>query len=217
MIPTRLIAPRSTSITFCRRPQRNHALCIAAALAMASHANGQCATSLDTGSTNPVGIFTFFNTPLCSAVADFNNDGRLDFAAANQDGWNVSIRVGIGDGTFGVLSDYDVGIEPYFIVTADFNGDTFADLATANHGSSSVSILRGNGSGNFAAAVNYAAGSGPICLAVADFNLDGVPDIAVANKSGGNISILFGNSGVNVGTFQPPVNYTTTRAHSQTL
>ena len=83
--------------------------------------------------TNPNGI----------TVADFNEDGVLDVAAANADTDNVTSRLGVGDGTFGAARTFAVGDAPSSLAVGDFNKDGFADLAVANGGTSdNVSILR---------------------------------------------------------------------------
>jgi len=87
------------------------------------------------------------------AVADFNGDGKLDAAVANQDGSTVSVLLGNGDGTFRTKVDYTAGNVLVSIATGDFNGDGKADLAVVDFGSASVggdvAILLGNGDGTF--------------------------------------------------------------------
>jgi hypothetical protein len=137
-------------------------------------------------------------------VADFNGDGKLDLAVANNRSNNVSILLGNGDGTFQPAVEYGAGSNPTSVTVADFNGDGKLDLAVANNGSNNVSILLGNGDGTFQPDVNFAAGSGPSSLAVGDFNGDGKLDLAVANNGSNNVSILLANGD---GTFQPAVEY----------
>jgi len=150
---------------------------------------------------------------LPSAItADFDGDGVLDIATANYNDNNVSILLGVGDGTFGPKADFDVGSQPNAVTTGDFNGDGMLDLAVANSfdgaGGNSVSVLIGNGNGTFAASVPYAVGSNPLSVTTGDFNGDGKLDLAVANYfdgAGGNsVSVLIGNGN---GTFAASVPY----------
>src|SRR5271156_6774862 len=89
------------------------------------------------------------------AVGDFNGDGKLDLAVANNDGGNVSILLGNGDGTFQTALDFSVESGPSSLAVGDFNRDGKLDLAVANNVSGNVSILLGNGDGTFQPAANY--------------------------------------------------------------
>jgi hypothetical protein len=148
--------------------------------------------------------------PLGLATRDFNGDGNLDFAVADQGSDTVSVLLGNGDGTFQPRQDYPVGSRPDHLVAADLTGNGILDLAVTNNGSDTVSVLLGNGDGTFQSAVNYAVGHGPAGIAVCDFNGDGRPDLVVANfntpiGSLGTVSVLLGNGD---GTFQTAQNFT---------
>ena len=142
--------------------------------------------------------------PDSAAVGDFNGDGKLDLAVANEGSNNVSILLGKCDGTFQAAVDYGAGSNPSSVAVGDFRDDGKLDLVVANDGSDNVSILLGNGDGTFQAAVNYGVGSAPTSVAVGDFNGDGKLDLAVVNELSNNFSILLGNGD---GTFQAAVNY----------
>jgi hypothetical protein len=143
-------------------------------------------------------------SPVAAAVGDFNGDGKLDLAVANQGSNNVSVLLGNGDGTFRAAVSYGTGQFPYSVAVGDFNRDGKLDLAVANFDSNSVSVLLGNGDGTFRAAVSYGTGSGPHSVAVGDFNRDGKLDLAVANQASNDVSVLLGNGD---GTFQTAVSY----------
>jgi len=137
------------------------------------------------------------------AVADLNRDGKRDLVIANRDTNNVSVLMGIGDGTFGSATNFAVGGQALDVGIADFNHDGKLDLAVLSN-DNNVYILRGNGDGTFQAAVPYATGAGPSRLVIGYFNLDGNPDLAVANQTANTVSILKGNAD---GTFQAKVDY----------
>src|SRR5207249_9795951 len=107
-------------------------------------------------------------------VADFNGDGFVDIATANENVGMVSVLLGNGDGTFQPHTDFAVGVEPVSIVAADFNGDGRQDLAVANQlgPGGSTSVLLGNGDGTFKTQVVYTTGSEPGSVAAGDFNRD---------------------------------------------
>jgi hypothetical protein len=90
-------------------------------------------------------------------TGDFNRDGKLDLALANDDINNVSILLGNGAGTFGAATNFVPGDGPIAVAVGDFNGDGRQDLAVANFRSADVSILL-NGAG--------LATSGPLVAAV---------------------------------------------------
>jgi hypothetical protein len=140
--------------------------------------------------------------PVSVAVGDFNRDGIADLAVANTNSVfedDVSVLLGAGDGTFGVLTNYPTGESATSVVVGDFNRDGNTDLAVANFFSSDVSVLLGNGDGSFGAAANFPTSDLPRALALEDFNRDGNLDLAVAN--GSSVSVLLGAGD---GTFAAP-------------
>jgi hypothetical protein len=93
--------------------------------------------------------------PSAVALADFDNNGRLDIAVANRgapsDGVVGSISFilnGSPPGAafqIGQLSESTVGEEPTDVAAGDFNHDGLDDLIVVNHGSDSVSLLLNRG------------------------------------------------------------------------
>lgn len=147
------------------------------------------------------------------AVADFNGDGNLDIAIANEcaesdcsGNGSVSIFLGNASGTFTLLTTI-TGItgSPLSIIAGDFNNDGIVDLAASgveaggNFGVGVVNMLPGNGDGTFKTAVVTSFDNpGITASASGDFNQDGILDLAVANGDvcsdcGGTGSILYGN------------------------
>ena len=133
------------------------------------------------------------------AVADLNNDGRPDIAAASGAGNAVSVIFNTGNGTFGPPVRYPVGRYAHYVTIADVDGNGYKDLVVSNRTDGSISVLRNDGSGAFGPQAVYRAGQSPAAIAVGDLDGDGNADIAVANVSSSNLSILTGNGN---GTFR---------------
>ena len=160
------------------------------------------------------------NAPVGVVAADFNGDGKLDLAVADNgdpsvgDAGGVSILPGNGDGTFGSAVSFPAGKNPTSIAVGDFNHDGKLDLVVADQGdrpaggNGALAVLLGNGDGSFQSPVNLSAGENPFTLAVGDFNGDGDLDIAVSDfgsvtvGDSGGVNILLGNGD---GTFRPAV------------
>ncbi|HKA08240.1 MAG TPA: FG-GAP-like repeat-containing protein, partial [Gemmataceae bacterium] len=72
-------------------------------------------------------------------LGDFNRDGKLDIATANND--DVSILRGVGDGTFWTAETFAAGPGASAVTAADWSADGWLDGATANAGGNSASVL----------------------------------------------------------------------------
>jgi hypothetical protein len=141
--------------------------------------------------------------PTSVALGDFNGDDKLDFASANEGSDNVSIRLGIGNGTFSLptIPEVTVGNAPFSVALGDFNGDGKLDFAATIQSTGNVSIQLGVGNGTFTSAVNVVVGTVPRSVALGDFNGDGKLDFASANQFSKNVSIRLA---VGNGTFTSP-------------
>lgn len=152
----------------------------------------------------PPAHYAVGHDPLALALADFNNDAKPDLASANQSDDALSVRLNLGDGTFGPPTQWSVGDGPRALLAGDFNNDGNIDLAAANELSNTLSILLGQGNGSFNAPLTQAAGAAPWALAAADFNTDGNLDLAIANWDSDTLSILLGQG---TGAFAAPTSY----------
>lgn len=160
--------------------------------------------------------FSFGGIPTAVVAGDFNGDGILDLAIANQSTGSVSILLGNTNGTLYTGNTYPVGRGPAGIASGDFNGDGKVDLVVANAQDETLTILLGNGDGTFTVNPSTpATGAYPASIVAADFNGDGKLDLAVVNMCGSNpvlcypgaapqgpfsLTILLGNGD---GTFTP--------------
>jgi len=82
--------------------------------------------------------------PASIAVADFNVDGRLDLAVADQTDNAVSILLGLGNGLFGPNFEIPVETNPVSVASADFDANGRPDLAIANRGSNTATVILNN-------------------------------------------------------------------------
>jgi hypothetical protein len=129
-------------------------------------------------------------------VADFNLDGNLDLATANDDSSNISLLFGDGLGGFATAVNITVGLDPSNLAVGDFNLDNRPDIAVVTEtdmGVDMVEVLFGDGAGGFAAPVPFDIGPRPRGLVVGDFNNDGKQDLAAVNRDDGAVSVLLGD------------------------
>src|SRR6266481_9359615 len=149
--------------------------------------------------TNPTNLLfvksDLFSGPAPGSVTtgDFNLDGKVDIAVANEGDATIAIFLGNGDGTFQAPLYSATAAQPFFVQPGDFNGDVKLDFAATSFFTNTVSILLGNGDGTFQPHVDYPVGSGPELDIAGDFNRDGKLDLAVTNLNDNSVSILLGN------------------------
>jgi len=148
----------------------------------------------------PAQSYAMGTAPEMAAVADFNTDGKPDFATANFNANNLSIRLGDNLGGFSspAVPEISAGATPRGIAIGDFNRDGKQDLAAANYGSGNISIRLGNNAGGFvpAATPEVSADTQPQAVAIGDFNGDGRQDFAAVNNGAASASIRLGSCSV---------------------
>jgi hypothetical protein len=159
------------------------------------------------------------------SIADMNGDGKNDIVSSNQQGADVTVLLGNGDGTMqpaavgyatGGTRLTATGVVLTPAVVADFNKDGHNDVIVPD-GLYSFVYLPGFGDGAFRSAVDYYSepttnGNGyqtSVGLASGDFNGDGNVDFVVGNsyafgKTEGNITVFVSNGD---GTLKTGVNY----------
>ena len=132
-------------------------------------------------------------------LADFNHDGKLDFATSGN-----LLALGNGDGTFQTPTDIVANLPPYGfsgIAAGDINNDGWPDLVLTNTGDDSVlvTVLLNNHQGGFVQ-VPTKFGNDTFQPVLADLNGDGNLDLILASYRG--VAIYLGNG---KGEFDPQV------------
>lgn len=163
---------------------------------------------------NPIVNYTNLSgSSMTICAADYNNDGKMDFATALASGVSLLLQNNVGG------FDTAVNVLPLTyssaLCTADFNGDGKMDLASHNNGPSDISILLGNGDGTFNV-VPTTLSSGIFLnddLCSADFNGDGKMDLALSTGYY-QVLVWLGNGD---GTFGSKTTITTTSYISKQL
>ena len=155
--------------------------------------------------------FPVGHSPSAVAVGDFNGDGKLDMAVADEGDNTVSILLGNGDGTFQSQSTFPAGAAPGAIVAGDFNGDGKLDLGVANFTDNTISILLGNGDGTFTAGRTITGVNSPVAIVTGDFRSAGKLDLAVLDQADGLVSVFPGNGD---GTFATKIDTSAGRSPS---
>ncbi len=114
------------------------------------------------------------------ATADFNADGKPDFAVGNLDG-TITVFISLGGGRFAAPVHLRTGAQELRAVLAtDLNGDGKPDLAAASPMDGKLLVYFNAGSGTFPVATPLAGWIGVRSLAAGDFDGDGITDLAAA-------------------------------------
>jgi hypothetical protein len=149
-------------------------------------------------------------------VADFNGDGKLDFAVSDSTNNTVDIYTGTGSGSFITGPMYSIGPGMEGIASGAINATGtagFADLAVLTWTccpTQNLNVLLNDGAGGFTNAGPIALNAGGYELALAQLgNTIGSPaapvtDVVVAEDGGVQVGVLLGNGD---GTFATEVDY----------
>jgi hypothetical protein len=156
------------------------------------------------------------------AVGDFNQDGKLDFAASGPSGSQLSIYLGNGDGTFQarkIVADSTAsGENIQGLAAADLSHDGKTDLVeiVGNKalGGNSLQVWISNGNGTFTTGQRSSGSQiiGGFGTFAGDFDGDGKADVATiyADKGPVTVQVWYGDGAGHLGsplTRTDPNNY----------
>jgi type IX secretion system substrate protein/VCBS repeat protein len=131
--------------------------------------------------------FQMSQSPFDILAADLNNDGHTDIASCNYGSnpgdYNLTIRLGNGNGTFQSVQLIDAAYSPDLanvsgIAAADVDNDGDVDLIVSQNASNDMSIYLNDGNGVFSYDHRLCVYYGFSSPWFADFTGDGVKDLA---------------------------------------
>ncbi|HLW85180.1 MAG TPA: VCBS repeat-containing protein [Candidatus Sulfotelmatobacter sp.] len=139
------------------------------------------------------------NAPNNMIFADFNGDGKIDFAGQTETGVQVTLATGPGlfanapvslstpDGQHGACNS----------TTGDLTGDGKPEIVSFNCNANTVTVYVNNGDGTFGTGVYYNNNSdqnqGIYDGTIADVNGDGKNDVVAVDEYGGDVSVFLGH------------------------
>ncbi len=136
--------------------------------------------------------------PYALSIGDFDGDGKLDAAVANETTNTVSVfrntSTGPGNINFAGKIDFATGLFPHGITSTDFNNDGKVDLAVTSNTANVVSVFRNTSSGpgviNFGLRIDFPTGQAAQDVSNGDLDGDGLFDLVVTNYTSNTISVF---------------------------
>lgn len=126
------------------------------------------------------------------AVADFNDDGRLDVVVADGLEQRLYVLLGHGDGTLSATDPVYAFGGPVAVAVGDLDLDGVVDLVTLRQQYNLVAAYMGQGSAHFSASTARYVGERPVDVLVGSFNGDSYPDAVVVSAGSSTVSVLVG-------------------------
>ena len=162
-------------------------------------------TTYNIGSFQDEITYLVGSSPESIAVADFNNDNRLDIVVSHGTSNEVSVLLAHDNEVFVKQASLTIShnSKPRSFITADFDNDDHLDLVVAYSGTNTIAIFLGHGNISFSTPTIYTTGSSSslYAVAVADFNGDRYADIVVANYGSNNIGVFLGYGNGSFGNY----------------
>jgi hypothetical protein len=127
-------------------------------------------------------------------AGDFNFDGDLDIATANNASDDVTVLLGDGEGGLSYGTTLSASAGPSGIAAGNLNNDEVIDLVVAKELSPTmIGVFINNGDGTFEDEVEYEMGNSPQAVVLADFDGDTNLDVATTDLFGDTVSVRLGD------------------------
>ncbi len=136
-----------------------------------------------------------FNLPFNTALADYDADGDLDLAVANDLGGNVVIRLNNGYGDFTTVapgSPYAIGANTFGIAAGDVDNDGDIDIV-ASALVPGAYVLFNDGTGRFTIGPNIPGGTDVRAVVLGRINNDDFLDLVQVNQASNDVTVRFNN------------------------
>jgi len=154
--------------------------------------------------------FTVGTNPSAVVIGDFNGDGSLDFAVANEGNNTISTFAGNSLGGFTEFPKSPFKLPsaekgPIAMLSAKFDNSGKPEIAVLNAATQNIGMFRASFDNTFDGTFTelsgspVATGADPVAFAAGDLNADGFADFAVVNQSLNEVTILL-NDGTTVFT-----------------
>lgn len=146
------------------------------------------------GSFDNKGIIKFKGTEKAAGqTADFDYDGKIDFAFGSADNQELSVLLGDGWGGFSKQKNLAEGHVTKGLAVLDFDGDGDEDIVLTNQEKNQLSLYTNTGKGNFSFRSQELDASEPTAVEAADANNDGILDLFIGFFGSKKIGILLGD------------------------
>jgi hypothetical protein len=159
-------------------------------------AKGITATRLGFVQPEPPVLMMTEGNPVWVTATDLNGDDLVDLVSADHDPSQLSLFLGLGNGTFRRPEPpvLPTGEDPLSIAAADIDGDGHVDLVSADEDPSQLSLFLGLGDGTFERAEPQALPieGRPLSVVATDLDGDGRVDLVSAVSSVDQLSIFLG-------------------------
>ena len=146
--------------------------------------------------------------PYGLAAGDVNNDGKADLVAGDYDTDDMRVFLGVGDGTFGIPTSFDVeDLDPTSVALADFDHDGKLDALVATDYHDYLSILKGNGDGTFQPFVRWSMDgfANQYFVEAVDVDGDTWVDLVIPRTNG--LVIRYNRQSAAAPSFTAPIRY----------